>query len=58
MGVLHRDGRSGNIAAFSSGKHSRPSLHVPHVKLVDGLKQDPQVSPSSLVPSSEINDIV
>ena len=56
-GDLHRDGRSGNIAAFSSGTHSRPSIHVPQVKLVDGLKQDPQASPSNLVPLSDIKDI-
>ena len=56
--VLHRGGRSGNIAAFSSGMHSRPSIQVPQVKLVDGLKQDPQVSPSSLVPTSELKDIL
>ena len=55
-GDLHRDGRSGNKAAFSSGTHSRPSIHVPQVMLDDGLKQGPHVSPSCLVTSSEIED--
>ena len=33
------------------------SLATALVKLVDGLKQEPQASPSSLVPLSDIKDI-
>ena len=55
-GDLHRDGRSGSNEVFASGTHSRPSIHVPQVKLEDGLKQGPHVSPSCLVTSSEIED--
>ena len=52
FGTLHNDGRSGNKAASSSGTHSRPGTHFPQVKLEDGLKQSPHVSPSSFVPTS------
>ena len=52
FGTLHNDGRSGNKAASSSGTHSRPGTHFPQVKLEDGLKQSPHVSPSSRVPTS------
>ena len=46
VGVLHLDGKSGSIIAFSSATHSKPGLHFPQSPEI--VLQAPHVSPSSL----------
>ena len=58
FGLAHLDGKSGSNSLLGSFTHSKPSMHFPQSKLVSGLKQLPQTSPSCFVPGAvmEITD--
>ena len=52
FGLEHLDGKSGSNSLLGSFTHFKPSMHLPQSKLVSGLKQLPQTSPSCFVPGA------
>ena len=52
FGLEHLDGKSGSNSLLGSFMHCKPSMHFPQSKLVSGLKQLPQTSPSCFVPGA------